>query len=333
MTMDLIGTERIAFPGLAPGFDGDSFRLAAIRCFNENRNPFKGALGSAICSTVPILRKQVVANDGSPGIRDAVLQKAYHNAQGRIGEIKFSIDPFFLDGIDLVDFIVARDQDHATWLNDQGASKATTFTSHRIHAQMTSLGKIAPEDIDGISSVFAVHAKQMAKVIANHESVDVASVLEVFRQRGAAIFASRRILRSLDHDLDFSVMTFMWSDNRAIYVHLGDRVNPKDNPISRFRDSELLNGEYADWARDFYRTNRRFVSDGTRKINGTDQRYVSLKLPRAPFVADRLIEIIKLTDDEALIAKSVYTLSRMNNDDFLPPMTTRPTSATGARLW
>ena len=332
MKMDLIGTDRIAFPGLAPRFDGDSFRLAAVRCFNENRNPFKRELGTAISSTFAILQKQVVANDGSPGIRDAILERAYDNKRGRIGDIRFSIDPFFLDGIDSVDFIVARDQDHATWLNNQGASKATTFTSHRIHAQMTSLGKIAPEDIDGISYVFAVHAKQMAKLIANHERVDVASVLEVFRQRGPTIFSSPRILRSLDHDLDFSAMTFMWSDNRAIYVHLGARVNPRGNAVSQFRDSELLNGEYGGWAREFYRTNRRFVKDGTRKINATDQPYVSLKLPRAPFVADRLIEIVKLVDNEALIAKSVYTLSGLNNDDFLPPPTTRPTPPTGARF-
>lgn len=35
MMLDLIGPNRIPFPGLTRKFDSDSFRFAAVRCFNE----------------------------------------------------------------------------------------------------------------------------------------------------------------------------------------------------------------------------------------------------------------------------------------------------------
>lgn len=63
MTLELLGKDRISVPGLHRRFDGDFFRLAAVRCFNENRNPFVGALGNALSSMMPTLL--VVRKDGT----------------------------------------------------------------------------------------------------------------------------------------------------------------------------------------------------------------------------------------------------------------------------
>lgn len=233
---------------------------------------------------------------------------------------KCSSDPFLLDAIDLLDILVADDQDRAKLRNNIGLSKSSSPEGHRLIAQINMRKIITPKDIDTLKDIVSPmrtksHFTQITKKLSEHTNMSADEIDLVLRARyhRNEIFSSERIKSITDSDYDFANDTFAWSAKQEVRVHCSSECRDE---VEDFRAFLSDSSQYAEEFQGLPKIDGR---NAKRIINGEEIPYSykgfpisaagevlsfvsKLSSPRAPsIICPSLISVAKSLDPASQI--------------------------------
>lgn len=311
------GDEAIQVRNLDPIFESDDFRHAAVRTAMGSEQRFSGVLWSAIGKLCQELDQHHHYANGMLVLPQSLIDDAYSPRTVTVEGIEINPDPFKCDILDLINLLVTLDFDHAFFDNDSGASQATSSPMHAIQAQYQKHEKLTNANLVKLKEIVDTHFKQLTREYGKLGKNHPDGVAVVLHQREKQLLSSLRISAALDDTFVSENHSYVWRKKDAVCVHLGPSV-PKDNsPLKRFREA-MLHGGFEKVARQFYATHEKYVSNGTRRVNGVTLDYPYLVYPAEPWIARAVIDLVSSLDNEAIIDSSIFTLARQPDHQPIP---------------